>query len=138
MNQTRRGNTLFEMIVGLAIMSVIISVMMIGFRSILQSTSLRHEAIVFEKYLNLAQQQAMTFQTKVWVESTPHHYLIKAENGEVLKERIIPDSISLTGYRFAFTSRLTPTQGGTFVFRTGSRQAKIIIDPVTGRIRLSK
>ncbi len=138
MTQPRSGNTLFEMMVGLAVMTVIMTAMLFGFRAILISTSLRHEAVVFEKYLNLAQQQAMTFQTKVWVDTTSHHYVIKSESGELLKERIIPDSITLSGYRFAFTSRLTPTQGGTFVFRAGSRQAKVIIDPVTGRIRLSK
>ena len=138
MSKTRRANTLLEMMIGLAIMSIIMTAMLFGFKAVLISTSLRHEAIVFEKYLSLAQQQAMTFQTKIWIDPTPHHYVIKAENGEVLKERLIPDSITLTGYRFAFTPRLTPTQGGTFVFRAGSRQAKVIIDPVTGRMRLSK
>ncbi len=138
MKKIKSGNTLFEMMVGLAVMAVLMTAMLFGFKAILISTSLRHEAVVFEKYLNLAQQQAMTFQTKVWVEATPHHYVIKSDSGEVIKERLIPDSITLSGYRFAFTSRLTPTQGGTYVFRAGSRQARVIIDPVTGRIRLSK
>jgi type II secretory pathway pseudopilin PulG len=126
------------MMIGLSIMTVIITAMMIGFKTVLLSINLRHEAVVFEKYLNLAQQQAATFQIRVWVESSAHQYLIKTDGGEVLKERNIPSPISLSGYRFAFTPRLTPTQGGTFVFRAGSRQAKVIIDPVTGRIRLSK
>lgn len=136
--KTRSANSLIEMIVGLAIMSVIITVLLVGFRSVLITTTLRHETVVFSRYLELAQQQAMTFQTRVWVEPTAHHYIIKTDSGEVLKERVLPDSITLMGYRFAFTSRLTPTQGGTFVFQSGSRVRRVIIDPITGRIRLSK
>ncbi|MDD5457237.1 MAG: prepilin-type N-terminal cleavage/methylation domain-containing protein [Candidatus Margulisbacteria bacterium] len=132
----KKAFSLIEMIIGLSIICLIMTVGLLGYKEILFSMSLDNESILLKKYLEQSREFAYSYKTKVYWTLEPESYELKTEAGEVLKKHTIPRRISVNGKPFHFTVNLTPSEGQTIILQLDKKQKKIIIDPVTGRIRM--
>ena len=137
MSNTKKGSMLIEMLIFVAVSSVVIVVMLVGFKSVLFNLSLDNEVIFLKKVLDYAQDYAYTNQKQVdfVIEGNGAKYYIKAEDKE-LKKRDLPKRIKLSGQPVSFTKNITPSNGTTLTLTLDKKEKKVIIDPSNGRIRI--
>jgi Tfp pilus assembly protein FimT len=134
---SRSGIALYELIMTIAVISLITVAGLFVYRSILLTLSLNNEAELLHHYLKNAQNSADIYQRSIkWEALADKYKIIDLEENTILKERRVPKHIKVQGESLVFNSQIRPEQGRTITLTSGKKIRKITIDPSTGRVRL--
>lgn len=133
----RRGVALSEMMLTIAIIAVITTIGMFVYKSVLHTLSLNNETELLHHYLKNAQNIAEVYERSIKWEMLENKYIITdVEDGNIVKERLIPKHITIEGDSLNFNAQMRPEQGRTINLISGKKTRKITVDPSTGRIKL--
>ena len=132
----KKASVLFELLISFVILTLLITVLMISYKSVIYRVSLNNETAFLKRFLEYAQDYAITYQVETSWEQLDRIYIVKKDTGEVLKKHHMPKPLLIDKTKVVFNARLKPGKGITIVLSTAKRQNRIVIDPSTGRIRV--
>ena len=118
-------------------MILMTTIIMISYRTIIYRVSLNNETAYLKRFLEYAQEYSLTYQVETSWQKIDKLYIVKKATGEILKKHHIPNIVNINQSLIEFQSRLTPSKGVTVIVSVGKRQKSVIIDPSTGRVRVS-
>ncbi|MEK6556931.1 MAG: hypothetical protein AABZ14_01345 [Candidatus Margulisiibacteriota bacterium] len=133
----KKSVALVEMLVGLSTMALIIGLLLMSFKVVLNAVVLSNEAYGVKRRLEHARDYAQTYQINVMWKLSSNNYELVSSSGERISHYNFPRVVSVSGRSFSFTPDLKPSIGTTVIVRVGKKEKKIIVDPSTGRIRIS-
>lgn len=144
MSSSRRGVTLIELLMVMALIGIIMTITFPSMQPLISKQTLKSDANKMAWTLRSARQKAITTgkpQMVKFYTSDMYYY-----NGELIKlsdgiHYYIGDSFynaQLGGKICSFTSRGTPSQSGTITMKDKHQQLiYVIVNPVGGRVRVS-
>jgi hypothetical protein len=133
----KKGIALSEMLLTIAIISGITIIGLVVYRTLLFTLSLNIEAELIHNYLKKAQTTAEVYERIIKWETKDNSYIIlDIEDDVILKEKNVPNHITMEGGPVIFNKQIRPEQGETIFIKTSKKTRKITIDPSTGRIKL--
>lgn len=133
----KKAVVLSEVLVGLSTMAFIIGLLLMSFKWMLNTMVLSNETYSVKRRLEHARDYAQTYQTQVTWKLTSSNYELVSSTGERLSYYHFPRMVSVSGRSFYFTPNLRPSVGTTIIVTVGRKEKRIIVDPSTGRIRIS-
>ena len=135
-----RAFTLLEVIVGLALATVLAGVGVVRLGTLVESARLAGAARTVATALRLARGVAMSGDATIEVHFDPARGVceMRAPNGALLESRALPPGVSFAGLparsRILFTG-LGTAENGTIVLAAGARVRRIVVNQ-RGRVRV--
>ncbi|MGY4690274.1 competence type IV pilus minor pilin ComGD [Salibacterium sp. K-3] len=140
-----RGHTLVEMIIVLAVLSIMTAVPILYLQSMNDKKTIDYFLDMLEEDLRTAQQLAYANQEWIYVKETDHMYQIRkgAYWEEPLLQRDIPENVSfqqntLTFDEIGFKSNGNARKAGTVFVQTPYEQYKLVVLVGKGRVYIDK
>ncbi len=136
MKPRRRGFTLIEMLLVIAIMTILMSVMVLPGKTFLERIRTKSALDSIVSQIRMARSQAITQSTTCLVRFEGGKIYISSGSGT--KEQTLPSSLKLKeAVTFGFTSAGHPSESGTIVLtEKNGKEHRISVAVGTGRVRL--
>jgi prepilin-type N-terminal cleavage/methylation domain-containing protein len=139
-----RGFTLIELAVTLLVLALAVALAAPAVSRSTEAIRMRAEVGRFSALLRHAREEAITSrQPQVLVVDPPEHRLtILAGGVEARETRALPSHLTITAYPpTALSVRFEPhgvSSGGEFLVQSGDFRYRVVVDPLTGRVRTSR
>ena len=133
----KKAFILMEYLMGMAVLALMMGLLLFSYRVVLDRVTLGNEAYAVKRYMEYARDYANTRQQTVTFQIKNKGIELVDATGKVLNRHVYSKIVIITGPTFYFTPNLTPSMGVTETISVGRLSKKVIVDPSTGRIRIS-
>jgi len=134
---SKKGYTLWEIVLSLAIIGILMGFTLMIYRTMLFRYTVINEAVLLKRNLEYARDWANTHTQDVLWSLQENTYTLKS-GSQLIRTHHIPQRVKINGKTFAFNPNLTPSRGQTIIISLDKYNSRVVIDPATGRIRIAQ